>query len=214
MIYRKKDIFISLFLSIFIISFAVCFTVFFTPFYDWCISLLGIDKMTYLSIEDIKLNYQCMINYFSLLNRNSLEFIHFNMSNSGSIHFEDVKVIVDAIQVICITSGVVSSWMIFNEIKKQEYRYFNLTFKLVLFIPLALFFVCMINFDLAFILFHKLLFRNEYWVFSIVSDPVITILPQDFFMLSFGLIIFIILMSSVICYLIYKNKVNNIIKSL
>ena len=49
------------------------------------------------------------------------------------------------------------------------------------------------NADSAFTIFHKIFFRNGYWVLSSRTDPIITIMPQEFFyhsaMLIGGLLI-------------------------
>lgn len=211
--YRKIDYLIGIVLSLFIITFSICFVVFFTPFYHYFIGVLRIDLYTPLTIEQIKINYQCMIDYFNLFNRGSLQFVDLTMSVQGRIHFEDVKKIFDLIQLVCITTGLSSIVLLYKQNKIQEYRYFKITYKLVLGIPLILLFICMIDFSRAFIVFHKLLFRNEYWVFDYVSDPVIRILPENFFMYAFVFMIIIVISLSLVCYKLYKNKMKQIIIS-
>ncbi len=49
--------------------------------------------------------------------------------------------------------------------------------------PLLLTVPILLNFEKSFIIFHKLLFRNDYWVFNPNLDPVINILPEEFFSL-------------------------------
>ena len=36
--------------------------------------------------------------------------------------------------------------------------------------------------DKVFVWFHQLLFRNDYWIFSADSDPIILFLPDGYFM--------------------------------
>lgn len=38
-----------------------------------------------------------------------------------------------------------------------------------------------VNWEAVFIMFHKIMFRNDYWLFDEALDPVITILPDTFF---------------------------------
>ena len=66
-------------------------------------------------------------------------------------------------------------------------------------------FVVALDFESAFITFHQIVFRNNYWVFDYRSDPVINILPETFFMHCFILIVFIVLFSAFICYKIYQH---------
>ncbi len=49
--------------------------------------------------------------------------------------------------------------------------------------PLLLTVPILLNFEKSFIIFHKLLFRNDYWIFNPDLDPVINILPEEFFSL-------------------------------
>ena len=37
-----------------------------------------------------------------------------------------------------------------------------------------------INFEKSFVIFHKLLFSNDYWVFDPEKDPIILMLPEEF----------------------------------
>lgn len=51
---------------------------------------------------------------------------------------------------------------------------------LTIIIPSMLGFVVALDFNNAFIIFHKLVFRNDFWIFDYHSDPVIRILPETF----------------------------------
>ena len=46
----------------------------------------------------------------------------------------------------------------------------------------------------------------NYWIFDYNTDPVIRILPQDFFMHCFIMIILIVIVLSLISYLIYRKQ--------
>jgi integral membrane protein (TIGR01906 family) len=35
--------------------------------------------------------------------------------------------------------------------------------------------------DRFFVVFHKIFFRNDYWIFDEASDPIIKVLPDEFF---------------------------------
>ena len=51
-----------------------------------------------------------------------------------------------------------------------------------LIIPLAAVGAAAIDFNKAFILFHKVFFNNDMWMFDPAADPIIEILPEAFFM--------------------------------
>ena len=42
-----------------------------------------------------------------------------------------------------------------------------------------------VNFEGSFVLFHKTMFNNDYWIFDPNLDPVINILPEEFFFHAF-----------------------------
>ena len=58
-------------------------------------------------------------------------------------------------------------------------------FKIAIFVPFLLLLILAIDFDWMFVMFHNILFNNDAWIFSAVTDPIITVLPQEFFMYTF-----------------------------
>lgn len=53
-----------------------------------------------------------------------------------------------------------------------------------------------LNWDFCFVLFHKILFRNDYWIFDPACDPVITILTDAYFLHAAALILLCVLAAS------------------
>ena len=98
-----------------------------------------------------------------------------------------------------------TSYLVYRQIKQKEYRFFKLTAILTIVIPLILGFFAFIDFDRLFVMFHQLVFSNDYWLFNPRLDPIINILPENFFMHCFILIVFIVLFSAFICYKIYQH---------
>ena len=70
--------------------------------------------------------------------------------------------------------------------------------------PLLLTVPILLNFEKSFIIFHKLLFRNDYWIFNPDLDPVINILPEEFFFHSGMMILILILLVSIVLFVMYK----------
>ncbi|MEG0366811.1 MAG: TIGR01906 family membrane protein [Coprobacillus sp.] len=209
---RKKDILLALILTVFIISFAVVITVFFKQLYYFDIGYLDIAKDTGLSVEVIKKNYDVLIEYQSLFYRGALELPDFIMSTTGRIHFEEVKRVFEIVQITCIVSGIISAIMIYLNVKEKEYRFLRLTSLFSVGIPTVLAFFVALDFDRAFVIFHNIVFRNDYWIFDYRSDPVITILPESFFMHCFMLIVLIVIVISIGCYMLYKRKEKQILE--
>lgn len=211
MSYNKKDIIISIFLMIFIITFAIVFTVFFKQLYYSCINYLGIDLSSGMSASTIKENYGILINYQSIFYQGPLNLPDFTMSVNGRIHFEEVKRIFEVIQILMITSGIIAIPLVIKRIKEKEYRFFRLTGLITIIVPTVIGFLAAIDFDQAFIIFHKIAFRNDFWIFNPVTDPIIRILPQDFFMYCFILIVVIVLGLASLCLGFYHHKQKQII---
>lgn len=211
MSYNKKDVFLSIMLMIFIISFAVVFTVFFKQLYYFDINYLNIDLSSGMSIETIKENYNVLIDYQSIFYQGALKLPDFVMSTSGRIHFQEVKVIFETIQITMIVSGLIVVPMVIKRLKEKEYRFFKLAGMLTIVIPAMLGFVVALDFDSAFVLFHKIVFRNDFWIFDYRSDPVIRILPETFFMHCFILIVAIVIILALLCLAFYYHKQKQII---
>lgn len=203
---RKKDILLSLVLTLFIITFSVCLTVFFKPLYYFDIGYLNIENVVNMDVETIKKNYDILIQYQSIFYQGDLHLPDFIMSATGRIHFEEVKKIFEAIQILCVLSAVGSFFMIKNNIKEKEYDFLRLTSLFSIAIPLFIGMLVSIDFNKAFIIFHKIFFRNDFWIFDYRTDPVIMILPQDFFMHCFIMIVGLVIVLSIVCSLIYRRK--------
>ncbi len=203
---RHKDIVLAILLTIFIICFAVVFTVFFKQLYYFDIDYLNIASSTGISKEIIKENYDILIQYQSLFYRGTLELPNFVMSTTGRIHFEEVKRVFDIIQITLIVSGLISGVMIYQNIKEREYRFLRLTSFLSVGIPTVLGFLVALDFEKAFVIFHQIVFRNNYWIFDYTTDPVISILPESFFMHCFMMIVGVIIVMSLLCMLLYKRQ--------
>ena len=88
--------------------------------------------------------------------------------------------------------------------KNNNIEFLNITSKLVIILPILVAIPMLINFDKTFVVFHKLMFDNDYWIFDPSKDPVINILPQEFFFHAGLLIVMLILLSSVVLNIIYK----------
>ena len=89
--------------------------------------------------------------------------------------FEEVKRIFEMIQIVCLLTFFTTSYLVYRQIKQKEYRFFKLTAILTIVIPLILGFFAFIDFDRLFVMFHQLVFSNDYWLFNPHLDPIINI---------------------------------------
>ena len=65
-----------------------------------------------------------------------------------------------------------------------------------------------IDWEAAFEIMHRIFFRNDYWLFNAYADPVITILPSEFFMHCGILIIVLVLIQIGILEKVYRRLEN------
>ncbi len=192
--------------SITIICFAILFSLSFKGLYHWDINYLSIADDSHINEDMIKENYDVLIEYLTDKNIEKLELPSFTMSKEGEVHFVDVKSIFMFIEKIMSILGSYSLiGIIFNVIRKQ-YHFLKHTALGIIAVPLGILLVAMINFDKAFVIFHNIAFTNDYWIFDPKLDPVITILPQEFFLHSFLLIISIVLTIALILIIIHKME--------
>lgn len=141
-----------------------------------------LEQETGLSEEQIRENYDALIDYNLITKRvKELEFPDFPMSEHGKTHFAEVKRIFAAIQYTCIISGAILLVVFFKKLRRRDYGFLKLTSIVTAAVPVVLGVLAAVNWNAFFVRFHELFFDNDYWIFDPVTDPVIRILPDAFF---------------------------------
>ena len=201
---KTMNLIFCIFFSLLIIGSSTMITVGFKQLYYFDINYLKISEQNNLTKEEIKRNYDYMIDYN--LNKISGEFELPTIKSSpeGKVHFEEVKEIVQNVIKLLIVSLIITIVGIIVNLKNNNIEFLNITSKLVIILPILVAIPMLINFDETFVVFHKLMFDNDYWIFDPSKDPVINILPKEFFFHAGLLIVMIILLSSVVLHIIYK----------
>lgn len=192
-----------------IIVLIVNFTLLFRPLYYADIDILNIEESSNLSKVDLKANYDYVITY---LTQNKTE--EFNLptlpsSVNGQTHFKEVKIIFDNLKVMLLLSMLVSIIGIIINKRRKKFKYLLTSSLILITIPILLLIPFTINFDKSFTTFHQIFFKNDYWLFDIELDPIITILPQEFFFHCSILILMLIIITSIILRYIYRVSVKN-----
>lgn len=201
---KLSDLAISFTIFLFIISFSVVVTLNFKQLYYINVDSQNLSEQTGISRELIIENYDRLIDYNSIFNADTLEFENLAMSNEGRIHFEEVKNIFVSIQIILIISALITVIAMYFKIKKKDFKFIFYSSLATITIPLVLGIIIAINWQWCFVMFHKIAFRNDYWIFDPLKDPVITLLPNSFFMQCSIMIISIILILSAILFVLWK----------
>lgn len=196
----------SLVLNLFIILSAVKFTLFFKPLYYFDIGYLNIAEQSNFSKDEIIKNYDYTINFLLDHKEEVFKLPSIPYSEVGQVHFKDVKNIFLFIDKLWLITGIVSALYILFSIKKRNLDFLKKASTILWAIPLMLSIAFVIDFDTSFTIFHKIFFRNGFWQFDPEFDPIITILPQDFFFHSALLILLIIFACSLVFRIIYKRS--------
>ena len=209
---KLLNIVVSLSLAIFIISGSVILGLRCKNIYYKDISDLNISIMSGLDEDEIKLNYDYLIDYN--LNNHVQEFDlpTIKYSEEGKIHFEEVRNIFQFIKKVFYISFVVSLIGIIINIKNRDIIFLNYSSIITILLPIITTIPVMINFNYFFIKFHKIVFSNDYWIFDPDIDPVINILPEEVFLHIGVFILIIMLFTSILLQIVYRviNKKINI----
>ena len=193
-----KNILTSICLALFIISASVTITLNFRPLYYHDISALKIEETSGFSKNIIKKNYDSLIDYNQFFYSGKLK-LTMPMSREGRIHFAEVKQIFASIEIIGIITFILSVFLIKKQIVSRNFEFLKLSSLITVLLPTIAGILTAVNWEAAFIMFHKLMFRNDYWLFDEVLDPVITILPDTFFLHCAVMIILLIFCGSLLC---------------
>jgi integral membrane protein (TIGR01906 family) len=202
---KITTIILSLVLSLFLISLTVKLTLSFRQLYYFDIDYLNIAQDYGMKKDTIIKNYDILIDYLQDKDISKLSMPDFPTSREGEIHFVEVKDIFMKFNVLFYITGLVSLIGIFLKLRARDLKFFKWSSIGMLAIPLVLAVPFAVNFDKSFTAFHKIFFNNDYWEFDPVRDPIINVLPQNFFMHCAVLILVLIAAFSIILYVTYKK---------
>ncbi len=181
-----------------------------TPVYQYVIDKYRLPLITGLSEDKLMVNYKSIISYLQRPGGGYLELPDFVMSESGMIHFADVKNIFMGLYVIVLLFIVAMGVFVVIRHRQKDKCILSILNKganLVFLVFGVLIYLIMFNFSDTFTMFHKIFFRNDYWVFDYRTDPVILALPEQLFMiLSILIIILLFVICTLIKYTYYKMK--------
>ena len=85
-------------------------------------------------------------------------------------------------------------------------KHFTIAGILAIVIPAILGILVAIDWERFFVTFHKLAFRNDFWLFDPATDPVILILPDTYFLQCAVGILAIILIGAVVFLLLGRRR--------
>lgn len=191
------------------LAMAVTGIVFASPLvYRLAIKWFDLTAISGLTSEQLMDNYHTLLSYLTNPAVENLEMQYFSSSQGGLLHFEEVKFLFLMCFVLAVVGFLVSMALIVWLHKTKQQAWMDRWFLLAICFPLLLLFSIVLAFDKVFILFHELLFRNDLWLFSPVTDPVITVLPEGLFMLFFigAILLYEVIIYVVRAFALYENK--------
>lgn len=200
---RVTEFFYQTMTLLWIITFCIAFTINFRPLYWWFVEHEQLASLLDLSSVTLKQMYQTLLAYLNYpwISKLSLDI---SISYDAMRHFEDVKrLFLINYSLLFITT--VPTWYYLTNLIKQK-KVWILRQKIVLCLyVLSVILVCLVlDFERFFVFFHKLLFTEQNWIFDPQIDPIILVLPSDFFLACF--VLFIVLFVGILLFFLYLGK--------
>lgn len=203
---KIKALFSGVVGMMFLISVAVILTLSCKSLYKADMRHLHLTEKTGYSEEEILANYEELIDYNLSPFHKELKFPTFPMSEEARIHFEEVKVIFQGFLYLMVFGGILFVIISICMAKKKDWLFLKYTGICSIAIPSVLGGMIALNWEKVFITFHELVFQNDYWLFDPVTDPVILVLPDEYFMHCAIMIIGIVLLGAGVSLCIYHIK--------
>ncbi len=186
-------------LVLFIISLSTVLTLNFRSLYYADIEKFDLEYESGFSREVIVRNYDALIDYLSVFHRGRLILPDLPMSESARIHFADTKNIFVFFEITAMAVAVPAALLSLFLLKRKKRKFLRAAGITALAVPLSVGLAVAINWDGTFELFHELLFANDYWLFDRHTDPIITMLPDEYFLQCAVCICVLIAIMSIIC---------------
>lgn len=172
-------------IALVVLAGAIALPVLLRPFFWWHIKSLELEKLSGLTAFQIKTAYGEMMDYCIGISKDfSVGALPF--SEAGAAHFADVqKLFLLDLWALMISAALLIGLAVFT--RKQDLRLAGHTPGFWSAVGLGVSFVTVgalasLDFDRAFTVFHKLFFPGkENWLFDPAEDPVIRMLPAEFF---------------------------------
>ena len=173
---------------LFLLSLAILVTIYLAwILYPFEISWLNLTNRVHLKSDIIQYNFHILMDYLTNPFNPVLEMPDFPSSESGLHHFAVVKGLFHLAQGVAIVTLPIFYLFWKQVIQKGFLSLYRRGLLIMLSLPLVLGLVgVFIGFEQFFTLFHQILFvGDDTWLFDPAKDPVILILPEDFFLHCF-----------------------------
>lgn len=173
---------------LFLLSLSILLTIYLAWFmYPQEISWLNLSNRVPFQPQTIQHNFNVLMDYLTNPLNQALKMPDFPSSPSGIHHFAVVKGLFHLAQGVAIVTLPIFYLFWKQVIQKGFLFLYRRGLLIMLSLPLVLGLVgIFVGFEQFFTLFHQILFvGDDTWLFDPAKDPVILILPEDFFLHAF-----------------------------
>ena len=198
------EIVASFLLTLIVMATSIEFTLIFKPLYYFDISYLSLESSSGINRSEIINNFNYTINYVVGIKGGQFNLPSLPSSPEAQFHFYEVQQIFIKLFIVLIISVI--ALIIYQLFVKFKPRIFLWSSISLLLSTLVIVIPSLINFSKFFDFFHRITFSNNYWSFDPAKDPIITILPEEFFFHCAILIISLWIISSIVLVILHKKK--------
>lgn len=204
--YKIRDILGIVGIFVFVLTFAISLTIWAIPLYQFSLQHFNVPERVGMTYDQIMENYYVLMEYLHLPWIDTLSLPDFPVSASGAFHFYEVKLLF-YVNYGLLALSLAGSVFYLRKLQKER-TFWKLVnpFKIAIFVPFVLLLILALDFNWMFVMFHEILFNNDAWLFNAATDPIIRVLPQEFFMYCFILAFTLIESSFIGGYFYFKKK--------
>lgn len=184
---RVAAVWLAVSLFFFVLTVSIGLPIYIRPFYYAHISAMDLPETSGFTESEIREAYDEVLDYLTLPGKTFGTGI-MECSEAGESHFVDCKLLFDLNAGVLIASALSLIALFFLRKKLGPYRLgrrssaFYAGISAVV-LPLVLGGLAALDFDRAFVVFHRIFFPGkDNWVFDYYTDEIIRVLPQEFFM--------------------------------
>lgn len=178
---------------------------------DWIykLDMKLLDIKSYSGFDDEEMilrNYHATVRFMNdIFSKDPFTLPDLAVSEVGVIHFDDCRNITRNLYLLAVAALPVSIILILTTGKDNKKKLFSTSGITMLAIPAIILIAIAIDANGFFILFHKIFFSNDYWLFDWYLDEVIRILPEPFFIHCAVVIVVFWLMAAISSLLVSKH---------
>lgn len=184
---RAAAVLLAIAMFFFILTASIGLPIYIRPVYYAHIDALDLPEISGFSKEEIRQSYDQVLDYLTLPGK-PFSVGTMNYSQEGAAHFADCKFLFDLNGTVLLLSSVCLLILLCLRKKLGPYRmgrrsaaFYAGVSAVVL--PLVLGGLAALDFNRAFVVFHKLFFPGkDNWLFDYRTDEIIRVLPKTFFM--------------------------------